>query len=1610
MATELDTWWSQQYSWYSIQELATLPIFNKFVSMHYQFQRETKDHSESFKSEGDKDIFQWADNIREEGEIFWHDRKNDTWFYEHRYKEGVAQVTVRSWRTSESEWGEVIRKYFEYSVQENWKVVGETKHYERFEIRDGEKRGIKTGLLPVLEGVERWTERYWDKSGESEFEKVWERPDSKGGEIKNNKGELWWGETWSQAEDHTEKKIWHIEKDHEWGHSMTEACDKRVNEKWDLTKNSRNEERLIEDGGRRRGFRYVRKGADWYRQEWDGLQIIGQDEEAELLKRQQFLQQVDEANANGHDSLQKGETTLEMLLSEAPQFSAEVAAIKKERLDIPKPDSNDIDSLLSTIRTEQYLLDKQERLKQRMISETHSEHQKYYEIYLLFDRLMKESHITMGEIAIALDRNKEAQQDKITWDEKGKELMERPNQASYDKAVLFLNHLTEFEVVKQKHIDKLKGGIERAEVEKAMDLLYQIMVKHDAVSDKIVELVGDEELKNKLDGFQDQFEEIHSHYQENADPDKLHENLRLLLDYQPIHLHLVGRLRGYNKSDVNDELDGIKSAVDDTKGKMSLKSARAKVRSGRPKKDSPFQLLDRSLSKLFPFMLATDTALHSHLGKTHPELLASLRSYAEKSMDAGDPFEVTVEKAGVLSDAAEILQPEAVQHEEQLQGLETNMDKIIKGLIVDVYDNRPEETAKNKELLNRHYADENAALFADKLHSLHFLGDEIIELNEKIEALFLDISELERIIEEKSDEISDLTTVLDERDHQVHVLTTELYEIQKYKPLFESKDKECEQLKQKLKNAITTITELQDKISTLTKDNKDLRTLVEQLEKFKLNALNLLEENKRLQDIITQYETAAEIRKSEYELTVGKLNEEIEQRKIDARNKDDECAKHLLDLGNTKTELEKCKQNIESLNAEVQDLKGKCKELESFKTSAIDYQQENNKLKGIIASFEEMLGKQKDQFDEIIGNLNQKVANLENSLKDKENACAGHLQELEKTKVELADCQKLHGDLSKEADLLRAKCLDLESFKGTALDYQKEIDRLKGIIKSYEDLMGQRTTQYDEIIANLNGKIGIQENTIKEKMMDIEDLREQIKKLVQDRKRQLSLRTAAKMSGRVKGELASTFLTWKFRADLPPEVLHESIMDTLPDRTTSVLLDEDQENEKLTTLFEQAESAIVTYERTYLMNNSLFRIMKIDGVKFDQPMSIVTFYNLMEEIMDKKVIADNNDLLEGKKPAFFSDFTLEYLLKLHGVKKVAQKDISRMIPILYQQFHADVPLSIFLSRILHMFHANPATLEATVVALRLAVEFKPLAERYAESRNVRNLAPLSEAQKMITGGEAMLFDVLGAFYDRFAQDQLFSWHFLRFLKPRTVTVADYVCSVIHWFAHSKLEVDHEKVWEMMNGEGGDSLSEEGFVQGVTSRVGVALSPKILKEAHRAMAPSGILTRNTLETRAASLKNAAPEDFVVNKGGFLLAVLEAYNARLRRNAIQLYTQFENSGTSQIDTIQFGTLAREYEAGLSNDCVEKLFEGGSKLSVTAPVDVVGYSAELLTNPIGTLSQDPLKVEKLGQLPDTHAFEYDLVTGSKLLFQRVAVTTVTTTKRSTRSGSARRLRLNA
>jgi hypothetical protein len=474
MASESESWWEQHYTSYSIRDLQLLPIFNRFTTMHFPFERSTDTRSETYKTDGSLDTFEWSDEVKNEGEKFSHDRSTDLWHYEHRFQEPEAHITTRAWLSPEAEWGEIEHKYFNYVLKEAWRLKGSTRKYEKTSLQGGEKRGIRVCHLPAQGGMETWTETFWEKEGESEYEKVWERPGANGGETKHSRGDHWWGEVWHQSGQHTEKKSWHTRGDKDWGHVHGESPDKVWDEKWDISKEKRDEEKLTHDGDRIYGFRYLRNGADFYKQEWDGLAILGVDEGVERLKTAEVRQDLDEICSSGHDLVLKGEHSLELMLQDAPQFRAEIEELCRDRIAIPKPNSQDVDSLLTAIRAERELSGRQEMLKQRVLTETHIAHAKCAEIHSQLEQLLLASQQGLEKLSDTLQSDS-VRKDTEDWGKHLADLIKQRGLSTMARAKLYTETLKDLEKVKSAHLDQVKGGLSADDAAKMGASLGQVV-------------------------------------------------------------------------------------------------------------------------------------------------------------------------------------------------------------------------------------------------------------------------------------------------------------------------------------------------------------------------------------------------------------------------------------------------------------------------------------------------------------------------------------------------------------------------------------------------------------------------------------------------------------------------------------------------------------------------------------------------------------------------------------------------------------------------------------------------------------------------------------------------------------------------------------------------------------------------------------------------------------------------------------------------------------------------------------------------------------------------------------------------------------------------------
>ena len=773
MASEAQLWWSTQYTKYSIRDLQALPIFAKFNAQRFPYARDSGQGRETFTTESAGATIEWSHHTKPEGEKFSHETSTDTWYYEKRYTEGEVNITRRTWFNPEAEWGTIQRNYRDFLVFEEWRLKDTDRRYERYTVEEGAKRGVRTGSTPVIDGMENWVEAYWESGEESEFEKVWTRPDASGGENKHKRGPYWWGEVWHQADDHVEKKSWHTQNDRDWGHIEGKACGKAWQEKWDINKTKRSEERLIQEGERHHGFRYQRDGADWYRQEWDGLSILGIDEGAEVLKKLDFVQDLDEVYTSALDTVLRSEHTLELLLRQAQSFDTEFESLKQLRLAISKPDSNDPSALFAAIKQVRALADQQEQLKQRMIDSMYVDQGKYAQFPVMFERLFKASLASYKTLATALKKESEVEQKTEEWVKTWEQQKKRRGLGNFDKDVMAYDNLLSMEREKNDCIGKFIGGMSYAQTKEAMDKLYNIMVKHDAVSDKIVELVHDPELKETLDGFEAKFEALNQEYRLKQDAERLQDVLGLLLEYQPIHLHLVGRLRGYEKTEVASELASIKGLVDESRGTASLEKVRSKVRSGRSAKATPFQLVDRDLNRLIPFMLQLNTWLHAHLHLTQTSLIEGLSNCLQKNVDAGEPFEIIIEKASLLAEIAASLEQTASQVDETLQQHDQVLDQVLENVNKTLKEDDP-DLGKNKALLGEHYAEKDLQVVSSKLAVAHSVSATLPTLTSQLASQASELQDQEKIISMKGSEIAELTQRLEAKEGYTKQLEADL--------------------------------------------------------------------------------------------------------------------------------------------------------------------------------------------------------------------------------------------------------------------------------------------------------------------------------------------------------------------------------------------------------------------------------------------------------------------------------------------------------------------------------------------------------------------------------------------------------------------------------------------------------------------------------------------------------------------------------------------------------------------------------------------------------------------------------------------------------------------
>lgn len=265
MAIEVETWWTDHYADFSLQQLDSWEIFQQFRSFDEDFEREGKGKGrESFHRSEEAAVYRIESS--EMTETLVHYPEAYTWMYERR-----GQDTVwTTWKNPYAEWGVVVS---EEGRKQSWKVESGTRVYEQVSLKDGVKTTHRSGITQSADlETENWAEIYTESPGEIKLERKWRQPGSSGSEVRGKAGAKSYGECSFRSAATSEKKQWSVEAGRERGTCSGFNGKKQFSHRWDFSEDCVWEERVQQEGKRTWGARKKAIGEKWLREEWEGLQ------------------------------------------------------------------------------------------------------------------------------------------------------------------------------------------------------------------------------------------------------------------------------------------------------------------------------------------------------------------------------------------------------------------------------------------------------------------------------------------------------------------------------------------------------------------------------------------------------------------------------------------------------------------------------------------------------------------------------------------------------------------------------------------------------------------------------------------------------------------------------------------------------------------------------------------------------------------------------------------------------------------------------------------------------------------------------------------------------------------------------------------------------------------------------------------------------------------------------------------------------------------------------------------------------------------------------------------------------------------------------------------
>ena len=303
-------------------------------------------------------------------------------------------------------------------------------------------------------------------------------------------------------------------------------------------------------------------------------------------------------------------------------------------------------------------------------------------------------------------------------------------------------------------------------------------------------------------------------------------------------------------------------------------------------------------------------------------------------------------------------------------------------------------------------------------------------------------------------------------------------------------------------------------------------------------------------------------------------------------------------------------------------------------------------------------------------------------------------------------------------------------------------------------------------------------------------------------------------------------------------------------------------------------------KQNLLKNNILLHKYKRSSLE-SKPLTLANLFKFLEEMMDQKYKTDLKDLKDKLNPKPMPEFTLEYLTRKFGIKNLALKFLSQLIPALENLVKEGSAYAKFYSDLLQV-SSNPIPYNLAIYLVKARGTFMILIAKAKKLKEALQIKALNEAYKE----EAMLADTLELIYSQFQADSSIGTEIVPKLKPNNLSDSEYFGFVV---SHKlkKAGVNSEDISRLLKT---DTIDFEKF-KTLKTEFGIWVSDKWARAFFK---NSKIELREFFQTLKLEnfSKLTRKVEYVVSKSTYLNAIAEVYQKRQLNEAIKLQEALPN----------------------------------------------------------------------------------------------------------------------